>query len=109
MTLWVVFQDTDFCQSQWEERLYNAIVGVIYCFCFFNLKEGRSRARASAFYIVVITENFVFVAVYGLVVGTNGLCIGGFAIVGAGTLLGLSSMLLYYRLVKVLRYIHSPL
>ena len=43
MTLWVVYQNTDFCTEWWEERLYNAIVGVIYCFCFFNLKEGRYR------------------------------------------------------------------
>lgn len=43
MTAWVVWQNTDFCSSKWEERLYNAVVGAIYCFCFFNLKEGRSR------------------------------------------------------------------
>ena len=42
MTAWVVWQNTDFCTNIWEERLYNAVVGVIYCFCFFNLKEGRS-------------------------------------------------------------------
>ena len=28
MTLWVVFQNTDFCPNVWEERLYNAVVGV---------------------------------------------------------------------------------
>ena len=43
MTSWVVWQDTDFCATWWEERIYNAVVGVIYCFTFFNLKEGKSR------------------------------------------------------------------
>lgn len=38
MTLWIVKQKTDFCATRWEEYLYNSITGVIYCFCFFNLK-----------------------------------------------------------------------
>jgi hypothetical protein len=108
MTLWVFLQNTDFCSRAWEERLYNAIVGVIYCFCFFNLKEGRSRSRAAVFYLVIVTENFVFVAVYGYLVEeaagndlTESMCVAGFAIVGAGTALGLGSMLLYYRFVII--------
>ena len=28
MTAWVIWQNTDFCSEPWEERLYNAIVGV---------------------------------------------------------------------------------
>ena len=38
MTVWIVGQKTDLCKTAWEERIYNAVVGVIYCFCFFNLK-----------------------------------------------------------------------
>ena len=64
MTSWVIWQDTDFCKNPWEERLYNAVVGVIYCFAFFNIKDGKSRYRASIFYAVVILENLAFVAVF---------------------------------------------
>ena len=64
MTSWVLWQNTDFCQNPWEERLYNSVVGIIYCFCFFNLKEGRSRVRAATFYAVIIVENFCFVAIF---------------------------------------------
>ena len=64
MTSWVIWQDTDFCKNPWEERLYNAVVGVIYCFAFFNIKDGKSRYRASIFYTVVILENLAFVAVF---------------------------------------------
>ena len=64
MTSWVIWQDTDFCKNAWEERLYNAVVGVIYCFCFFNIKDGKSRYRASIFYAVIIVENLAFVAVF---------------------------------------------
>lgn len=46
--------------------MYNAIVGVIYCFCFFNLKEGRSRSRAVIFYTVIVLENFAFVTLFYL-------------------------------------------
>ncbi len=64
MTAWVVWQDTDFCSNQWEERLYNSVVGVMYCFCFFNLKEGRSGRRAAVFYLVIILENLAFVTAF---------------------------------------------
>ena len=103
MTLWVVYQNTDFCTEWWEERLYNAIVGVIYCFCFFNLKEGRSRGRSAIFYLVTVAENLSFVAIYALCNGGFGGGAGsavaqaGLAIVVSGTVLGLASMLLYYR------------
>ena len=64
MTAWVIWQDTDFCRELWEERLYNAVVGVIYCFCFFNLKEGKSRYRATIFYAIILVENFAFLSVF---------------------------------------------
>ena len=64
MTGWVIYQNTDFCATQWEERLYNAIVGVIYCFAFFNLKEGKSRYRVIIFYALIILENYSFLFVF---------------------------------------------
>ena len=64
MSLWVMYQETDFCKNPWEERVFNAVVGMIYCFCFFNLKESQSRYRASLFYLVIVAENFVFIWVF---------------------------------------------
>ena len=66
MTGWVILQNTDFCSNPWEGRLYNAVVGAIYCFCFFNLKEGRSRHRMSPFYhsTMMVVENLSFLAAY---------------------------------------------
>jgi len=114
MTGWVLWQNTDFCQTLWEERLYNALVGVIYCFCFFNLvwffcikrrlfyktfylflqKEGKSRYRATLFYTIIIVENFTFVSVfyYVKVYSDQGLkdsfwmSVGAFVVVTIGTL-----------------------
>lgn len=66
MTVWVIFHDTDFCPTVWEERMYNAVVGVIYTFCFFNVKEGRSRRRVVSFYALTGLQNVVFLLVYCL-------------------------------------------
>lgn len=59
-------QKTDFCQTPWEERIYNCVVGLIYCFCFFNLREGQSRHRALAFYVVTVTENIACLLLFAL-------------------------------------------
>ena len=103
MTAWVVWQKTDFCTNIWEERLYNAVVGIIYCFCFFNLKEGRSRYRMTVFYSLTFIENLTFVgAYYWSAHHVPGVPVSWFSLVSmvivvGGTAVGLSSMVLYYR------------
>jgi len=103
MTGWVIWQNTDFCTNRWEERLYNAVVGVIYCFCFFNLKEGRSRYRMTTFYTVMFIENITFVAAYYWSnhhqpsLPVTWFSLGAMGIVLGGTAVGLCSMVLYYR------------
>ncbi|KAM7365389.1 hypothetical protein PAMP_016321 [Pampus punctatissimus] len=57
MAFWVVHGGTDFCMSKWEEVLFNMVVGIVYIFCWFNVKEGRTRYRMIAYYIVVLAEN----------------------------------------------------
>ncbi|PSN31588.1 hypothetical protein C0J52_26829 [Blattella germanica] len=99
MTIWIVFQRTDFCPTPWEECIYNCVVGVIYCFSFFNLQEGQSRRRAFTFYIIIVSQN---VGCLGLFLGLSrvsksGLAEVASAIIIGGTILGLTSMLLYYR------------
>ncbi|CAH6777069.1 Xkr7 [Phodopus roborovskii] len=57
MTFWVIQGETDFCMSKWEEIIYNMVVGIIYIFCWFNVKEGRSRRRVTLYYCIVLLEN----------------------------------------------------
>ncbi|XP_040837065.1 XK-related protein 7 [Ochotona curzoniae] len=59
MTFWVIQGETDFCMSKWEEIIYNMVVGIIYIFCWFNVKEGRSRRRMALYYCLVLLENAV--------------------------------------------------
>ncbi|XP_030054574.1 XK-related protein 6 [Microcaecilia unicolor] len=57
MAFWIIHGGTDFCMSKWEEILFNMVVGIVYIFCWFNVKEGRTRYRMFAYYTLVLTEN----------------------------------------------------
>ncbi|XP_038225921.1 XK-related protein 7 [Dermochelys coriacea] len=57
MTFWIIQGETDFCMSKWEEIIYNMVVGIIYIFCWFNVKEGRSRCRMAIYYTITLAEN----------------------------------------------------
>ncbi|XP_065300917.1 XK-related protein 7-like isoform X1 [Dermacentor albipictus] len=99
MTGWLVWQKTDFCPSRWEELVYNAVVGAIYTFCFFNVREGRSRGRVFAFYALIGLQNVAFLTVYCVakgdaddlrVITSTAVVLGSFGI-------GMYCMALYYR------------
>ena len=66
MTIWVMLQGTDFCPTKVEEKLFDLVVGVIYCFTFFNLKEGKTRWRALVFYSLMFVENAAALALWYL-------------------------------------------
>lgn len=99
MTIWVILQKTEFCPTMWEERIYNCIIGLIYCFDFFNLRDGRSRYRVLVFYSVIMTQNMVFLIMYTLrfkdTIANDTMIVITTVIVGC-MLVGLVSMSLYY-------------
>ncbi|CAL7940940.1 unnamed protein product [Xylocopa violacea] len=99
MTIWVILQNTDFCPTIWEERIYNCIIGFIYCFDFFNLRVGKSRYRVLIFYSIIVTENIVFLIVYVLcfkdAIKAKEITVMTCLIIG-GMMIGLTSMLFYY-------------
>ncbi|KAK7084787.1 XK-related protein 6 [Halocaridina rubra] len=96
--IWVVKQKTGFSSTLWEEHIFNFIMAVTYCFCFFNLKEGHSRWRMFAFYSVVVLENSLFVLLYYFL-GHHEKWIKytSLGVVFGGMILGLMCMVLYYR------------
>lgn len=98
MTIWVIKQTTDFCPTLWEERMYNSIIGLIYCFDFFNLRDGRSRYRFLAFYSTTIAQNFMCLATYIIFFKSAieiDLIVTSILVI-MGSVVGLSGMLLYY-------------
>lgn len=64
MAFWIVHGGTDFCMSKWEEVLFNMVVGIVYIFCWFNVKEGRTRYRMMIYYFVVLAENTVLTCLW---------------------------------------------
>ncbi|NP_001027880.1 XK-related protein 7a [Takifugu rubripes] len=64
MTFWIIQGETDFCMSKWEEIIYNMVVGIIYIFCWFNVKEGPSRFRLIIYYSVTLAENVALTAAW---------------------------------------------
>ncbi|XP_064104747.1 uncharacterized protein LOC135214407 [Macrobrachium nipponense] len=98
MFLWVVRQKTGISAVKWEENLFNFIMAVTYCFCFFNLKEGHSRWRMIAFYVVIIIENSAFVITY-FFLGHHDVWLKytALGIVFGGMTVGLMCLILYYR------------
>ncbi|XP_033825673.1 XK-related protein 7 [Periophthalmus magnuspinnatus] len=64
MTFWIIQGETDFCMSKWEEIIYNMVVGIIYIFCWFNVKEGPSRFRMTVYYTVTLAENVALTAAW---------------------------------------------
>uniref|UniRef100_A0A8C6ULZ1 XK-related protein n=1 Tax=Neogobius melanostomus TaxID=47308 RepID=A0A8C6ULZ1_9GOBI len=57
MTFWIVHCETDYCISKWEEIVFDMVVGIIYIFSWFNVKEGRTRCRLFIYYLVILVEN----------------------------------------------------
>ncbi|KAF7210237.1 XK-related protein 7 [Nothobranchius furzeri] len=64
MTFWIIQGETDLCMSKWEEIIYNMVVGIIYIFCWFNVKEGPSRFRMTFYYSVTLAENVALIAAW---------------------------------------------
>ncbi|XP_053310155.1 XK-related protein 7 [Spea bombifrons] len=102
MTFWIIQGETDFCMSRWEEIIYNMVLGIIYIFCWFNVREGRTRCRMTIYYVIVLTENAVLT---GLWYANHGELFSDFsALLIACTVLcsfafGVFFMLIYYSLL----------
>lgn len=100
MTTWLIYQKTDFCSTRLEEVLFDGVVGIIYIFTFFTMKEGRSRYRALLFYIIVFIEDMVLFALWyyrdGNVYTVKWFSIPAFMLVWGCYFIGIFFMVSYY-------------
>ncbi|XP_061702800.1 XK-related protein 7-like [Syngnathoides biaculeatus] len=102
MTFWIIQGETDFCVSKWEEIIYNMMVGVVYVFCWFNVKEGRARYRMLAYSLTVLVENVALTAAWYLHRGPRNSDFYAVVVVCAvasGYALGTFFMFVYYCLL----------
>lgn len=64
MTLWILSMQTNFCNTKCEEFGFNAVLGVIFIFCYFNPVDNATRYRYLAFYAFMFVENTALLAVW---------------------------------------------
>ncbi|KAG1656148.1 XK-related protein 6 [Nymphon striatum] len=70
MTMWIIHQNTIFCSTDlgkpvyWKEYLYNMIMGVVYIFCYFNVKNEPTFHKYKIYYIIVFLENCICISLW---------------------------------------------
>ncbi|XP_072426651.1 XK-related protein 4 [Chiloscyllium punctatum] len=99
MTFWIVHCETEFCITKWEEIVFDMVVGIIYIFSWFNVKEGRTRCRLFIYYFVILLENTVLSALWYLYRApqiTDAFAIPALCVVFSSFLTGIVFMLMYY-------------
>ncbi|XP_061851712.1 XK-related protein 4 [Colius striatus] len=99
MTFWIVHCETEFCITKWEEIVFDMVVGIIYIFSWFNVKEGRTRCRLFIYYFVILLENSALSALWYLYKAppiSDAFAIPALCVVFSSFLTGIVFMLMYY-------------
>ena len=104
MTLWLICQRTRFCTDEdgnehpYREKLFSAVIGFIYIFCFFNTREGMTRKRVVLFFSIILVENSLFVSMWYPHRTFRGImAFAALGVVWGGLVFGIVCMLMYYR------------
>lgn len=104
MTIWLICQRTRFCTDEdgkehpYREKLFSAVIGFIYIFCFFNTREGMTRKRVVLFYSIILVENSLFVSMWYPHRTFRGIVsVAALGVVWGGLVFGIVCMMLYYR------------
>lgn len=104
MTGWLVCQNTRFCVDEdgrnhlCREYLFDSVIGFVYIFCFFNIKDGITRIRVIPYYVIMLCENTVFIVLwYPFRTLYGDIETAALTIVWGGFGLGLLCMVSYYR------------
>lgn len=103
MTSWIIHQNTDFCSSEsgkkrpFREYLFNMVMGVVYIFCFVNLKEEKTRYKYCVYYVIMFLENCVCISLwYHCSDDTTWYHKPAIAWVFLSFIMGITCMLVYY-------------
>lgn len=64
MFVWILLQNTNFCENSAEEFCFNVVAATVNIFCFFNLLEGHTRLRYTIFYTLVYLENLAMIVTW---------------------------------------------
>lgn len=64
MTTWIISMKTQFCDTKVEELGFNAMLGVIFIFCYFNPIDSDTRYRYLGFYSFMFCENSILMFIW---------------------------------------------
>ncbi|KAF7692844.1 XK-related protein 4 [Silurus meridionalis] len=99
MTFWIVHCETEFCVTKWEEIVFDMVVGIIYIFSWFNVKEGHTRCRLFIYYLVILLENAALSTLWYLYrspLGTDAFAVPALCVIFSSFFTGIVFMLMYY-------------
>lgn len=98
MFLWIISMKTAFCNdNRLEELFYNAVLGVIFIFCYFNPVDSPTRRRYSFYYSFIFIENSLLMLLWYRACDVNKWYrLPGFASFFVCFFLGLVFMVIYY-------------
>ena len=104
MIVWLTWEGSEFCSHTNRlcklslERLFAVVMGIVYVFCFINIKEGTTRLRVMVYYLIFLVENSLLVALwYATRTQVGILEIGSIIFTWGGFLVGILSMFAYYK------------
>lgn len=66
MFAWIISMRTSFCDNRCEELGYNAVLGIMFIFCYFNPVDSPTRYRYSLFYTFIFCENTLLMTMFYL-------------------------------------------
>lgn len=66
MFAWIISMRTSFCDNRCEELGYNAVLGIMFIFCYFNPVDSPTRYRYSLFYTFLFCENTLLMTMFYL-------------------------------------------
>ncbi|XP_015783406.1 XK-related protein 6 [Tetranychus urticae] len=64
MFAWIVSMKTSFCENRCEELGYNAVLAVMYIFCYFNPVDSPTRYRYAIYYTFMFCENTLLMTLW---------------------------------------------
>ncbi|XP_076333513.1 XK-related protein 6-like isoform X2 [Tachypleus tridentatus] len=64
MVVWIKTMKTNFCNTKYEELIYNIVLGFQFIFCYVNLVDNTTRFRFTVYYVVIFAENTVLMSLW---------------------------------------------
>ncbi|XP_043197515.1 XK-related protein 6-like [Amphibalanus amphitrite] len=66
MTIWLICQKTQACYTKCEEMLFVLVLGAVYIFTFFNVKDQTTRLKYTLYYLLCFAENTAMITLWYL-------------------------------------------